>query len=320
MWKKKEISVSASSVIDLKAELFKKQEAFQKEKIRTGSASMRAVSSKPIKKPPKNKGVEQRAKRDAEEAPTLNSTLEASWVALQRKSKIYDKMAREGAGGDENDEETLVDFLYKNASDDQALQQQVELVEEDDEDAWVEAVDEFGRTRIVRRSQVDNLGLRFVKGASGDAAADDNDQGDTPTLLSGDMRQEMERQEWEREAEQELATGAPGHFDSRREIRTLGTGFYQFAQDDAERARQMQELKSIRDDTLENRDKSVQAKQGREKRLDSRRQKLLQMRAAKKRKLGAEVDDDERKVERHDGDDGRDGTALVDDLLGMAGS
>ncbi|KAJ3160830.1 hypothetical protein HDU86_008190 [Geranomyces michiganensis] len=290
MWKRKEIAVGASSVVDLKAELFKKQEEYEKEKLRTGSAITRQISSKPIKKPPKNKGVEQRSLRDAEELPTLDSTLEASWVALQRKAKLYDKLAKEGAEGKDNEnDDSLVDFLYKTAPEDEAVQ--AAEADADDGDAWVEAMDEFGRTRIVRTSQVESLGLRFVKGGpeghdtkpeSGDAV---------PSMLSDDMRREMEREAWEANARQEMASGAQAHFDSRREIRTLGTGFYQFAQDDEERARQMRELDDIRAATLEGREKTAGMKGGKAKRLDERK-RLLKERAAaaaaKRRKTAGE--------------------------------
>lgn len=70
MWKKKEISVSSASVranflastttifipiqfprqvVDLKAELFKKQQELAAEKARTGASTTKAVSLKPIK-------------------------------------------------------------------------------------------------------------------------------------------------------------------------------------------------------------------------------------------------------------------------------
>ncbi|KAJ3153905.1 hypothetical protein HDU89_008770 [Geranomyces variabilis] len=290
MWKRKEIAVGASSVVDLKAELFKKQEEYEKQKLRTGSASSRPISSKPIKKPPKNKGVEQRSLRDAEELPTLNSTLEASWVALQRKAKIYDKLVKEGAEGkDSENDDSLVDFLYKSAPDDAAVKAAEPEADDDGDDAWVEAVDEFGRTRIVRTSQVESLGLRFVKGSpagQNDRTLESGDAG--PSMLSDDMRREMEREAWEANARQEIASGSQAHFDSRREIRTLGTGFYQFAQDDEERARQMRELDDIRADTLQGREKTAGMKGGKAKRLDERK-RLLKERAAaaaaKRRKI-----------------------------------
>ncbi|KAJ3007767.1 hypothetical protein HKX48_008950 [Thoreauomyces humboldtii] len=314
MWKKNEISVSASSVVDLKAELFKKQEEFAKEKLRTGSATTRAISSKPIKKPPKNRGVDDRAARDARELPALASSLEASWVALQRKTKIYDKLSKEGGAGDEGNEDELVDFLHKNGPEEEAVK--AADVTEEDGDGWVEAVDEFGRTRIVRQSQVEKLGLSFVKGGQG--TSDDHDDGSGPSLLSDDMRREMERVAWEKNAEAELLseTNGLGHFDSRKEIRTLGVGFYQFSQNDEDRKRQMDALNTIRDDTLDSQKKTTMLKNIRKDRLEDRK-RALKERAAKRRKTTEQsaVERDRGDVPGTEGAGDEDVGTMVDDFL-----
>ncbi|KNC98192.1 uncharacterized protein SPPG_06594 [Spizellomyces punctatus DAOM BR117] len=312
MWKRKEIAVNSSSVVDLKAELFRKKEEFEREKLRTGSSTLRAVSNKPIKKPPKNKGVEQRARQDEEEIQTLSSTLESSWVALQRKAKLYDKLVDEGGTGeDEKDEEALVDFLQKSLTDSD-LPAPSPDIEDVGEDTWVEAVDEFGRTRIVRKDDVSKLGLRFIK--EGEAGGNgENEQG--PSLVSDDMRREMEREQWEKEAREALASG---HYDSRRENRTMGVGFYQFSQDDEERRKQMEELKDMRNETLESRTRAARMKDARKDKLDERK-RLLKERAAKRRKVingesegaGALAGDNDGS-EKGDGDELRD---VVSDFL-----
>ncbi|KAI9001686.1 hypothetical protein BC832DRAFT_593978 [Gaertneriomyces semiglobifer] len=282
MWKRKEIAVSSSSVVDLKAELFRKKEEFEKAKLQ-GDTTLRPVSTKPIKKPPKNKGVEQRAQRDQHSEPeTIGATLESSWVALQRKAKLYEKLAQEGGSleDDEKEDGALVDFLQKTIEGHDVTNEDDSTPEISADDPWVEAVDEFGRTRIVRRSQVSELGLRFQKaGESVTTAGDDQDEG--PSLLSDDMRREMERQQWEEEARKEL--DAP-HFDSKREIRTLGVGFYQFSQDEEERKHQMEELKGMRDETLVNRQAAAKMRDSRKEKLEERR-RLLKERAQKRRKL-----------------------------------
>ncbi|TPX70942.1 hypothetical protein SpCBS45565_g01523 [Spizellomyces sp. 'palustris'] len=279
MWKRKEIAVNSSSVVDLKAELFRKKEEFEREKLRTGSSTLRAVSNKPIKKPPINKGVEQRARQDEQEIQTLSSTLELSWVALQRKAKLYDKLVDErGTGEDEKDEEALVDFLQKSLTDADLPVPSPADIEDAGEDTWVEAVDEFGRTRIVRKNDVSKLGLRFIKeGEAGENG--ESEQG--PSLVSDDMRREMEREQWEKEAREAMASG---HYDARRENRTMGVGFYQFSQDDEERRKQMEELKDMRDETLESRTRAARMKDARKEKLEERK-RLLKERAAKRRKV-----------------------------------
>ena len=77
--------------------------------------------------------------------PTVETfDLESSWVALSRKSKLYNEYSQD-ADFDES-EDCLVDFTKKEISKTRNITDQESL------DPWVEIVDEFGRNRLVRSS------------------------------------------------------------------------------------------------------------------------------------------------------------------------
>ncbi|KAF9365032.1 hypothetical protein BGX34_011704 [Mortierella sp. NVP85] len=113
-------------------------------------------------------------------------------------------------------------------------------------DPWVEHVDEFGRTRLVRQSEIprpepmeeahQTLGIR-------------NPANPFPVFRNHDA---IDKEEWIRDATGDMM--APGysmantvrHYDNTKERRTHGVGFYAFSHDEDERQRQMRELQEIR--------------------------------------------------------------------------
>ncbi|KAJ1560505.1 hypothetical protein HK096_008404, partial [Nowakowskiella sp. JEL0078] len=152
-----------------------------------------------------------------------------------------------------------------------------------DEDPWIEVADEFGRTRIIRTSEKGGYIKRFVKEGNSSLSNDNSDS--TPTLVSNDMRLAMERERWEEEARKEM--NEPyirnvNHYNSKSEIRNLGVGFYQFAQSDEERKKQMNELKDMRNETINSRDITTQIQQIRKNKIEERKKLILEK---KKKKL-----------------------------------
>lgn len=258
--------------------------------------------------------------RLSEVAPSV----EQSWVALQRKAKLYDKLKEERGPdlGGRADEDVLVDFVRKayEAKEDsdsdgrpgKRKRTNEKAPVDDDLDPWVEYLDEFGRTRIARRSQVpalppqpqQALAKGFVKAGQTAGTSDE------PALLSKDMMIERERQEWEQSAQGELAAGAgtsaPRHYDSNREVRNLGVGFYQLAQDDEQRKEQLEELKSLRNQTKQARETERARKDKRKERLEERRKMLL---AKVRRQRGEEDTPDE--------DVAKDQTAKAEDEVSL---
>jgi hypothetical protein len=110
--------------------------------------------------------------------------LEASWVALLRKSKQYQDLQ----GQDVQQDDVLVDFLYKQ--DDSVNPAFLQS-----ENQWVEIVDEFGRTRLVRREEVPVQPVQPVESRE-----------QTHGMMSADMMREQERQEWEESLQNEQRT------------------------------------------------------------------------------------------------------------------
>ncbi|CAG8519433.1 13860_t:CDS:2 [Acaulospora morrowiae] len=256
------IEISSASVIDLKAELFKQKEEFKKQREEANNQPVSAALRKSVKKPGlwerQNKGVNERSHRDELElvdAPTL----EASRIAMERKAKLYDQLKKTGISDDRLAEEVLVDFdrkAWENPSDDESNDEK----QNENDDPWVEYVDEFGRTRLCRKSQL-------PKDDSSNTSIPDAES--APTDLDDTSPMEDERQRWEEAALKELKSG-PIHYDETKEIRTKGVGFYRFSKDEEERQKQMRELKEMRLETEMKRAGHQSIKNKRKAQLDAR--------------------------------------------------
>jgi hypothetical protein len=161
--KPKEIVVGASTVLNLRAELAKKEAQFMKERAKIGNSISTAqltkwkVDVKKNKNLQSNKGVAERSMKDEAEMDQ-GSVLEASARALERKAQIYNQLKNSNKDIPENDN-LLVDFLIKNVEEDldeqprrkKRLWMETKPVK-GEELNWIEITDEFGRTRLVRRN------------------------------------------------------------------------------------------------------------------------------------------------------------------------
>lgn len=293
MDKKKPFTVTASSLVDLKAELYRKQEQFKQEKLAQSAGSGFKVKDKETKKPSvwskQNAGVSSRAQKDAEQLAEEQNTLSAATRKLEEKAKLYEQMSK----GDFPDEETeglfLVDFTQKiiDKKKETLLQQEQEREREEEdrassspvpapqnpEEEWVDYVDSLGRSRKCMKKDLPDfqrmdLDLNNKKGKV------TNEK----TLLSEDMRRELQRQEWEREEEEVMKRPVgPIHYEDIRaqEARELGVGYFAFSQDQEQRRQQRDTLDMLRDQTTEHRNKR--------ERLKEKRQAMLKARLAKVR-------------------------------------
>ncbi|KAG9285389.1 hypothetical protein G9A89_010864 [Geosiphon pyriformis] len=262
------IDISSSSVVDLKAELFKQKEEFKKQKAAAGDKPIIAASRLQGKKQDiwtrQNKGVSDRSKRDMALMGELEKpTLEASRLALQRKAKLYDRLKKTGIEDEKLAEEILVDFDRKISE--QPFDNDLDT-EENDDDPWVEYIDEYGRTRVTRKSQVPKELSPPPKSLAGDGDGDGDEQ---PTMMSKDMYMEQERRRWEEEALAEINNG-PLHYDETKEIRTKGVGFYRFSKNEEERQEQMSALKEMRYETEQKRSLRKNIKDKRKSQLEAR--------------------------------------------------
>ncbi|XP_073207392.1 coiled-coil domain-containing protein 174 isoform X2 [Lepidochelys kempii] len=284
-------------LVDLKAELFRKQEEFKKEKLLKDagvSVKPQTTNKKPSIWTKQNTGVSSRAEKDVEQKIEEDQTLEKARQKLEEKAKLYEKMTK----GDFPDEETedlyLVDFAQKiidkrreikdlceseaarktseQEEDEEKTLPEIEIPPpKDPSEEWVDYVDSLGRSRRCMKKDLPNL-LKMDKELQGKR------QGiEVKTLSSEDMRRELQRQQWEREEEEALKKPVgPIHYEDIREneARQLGVGYFAFARDRAQRNKQMETLEMLREQTTDQRTKREHLKEKRKAVLKTRLSKL----------------------------------------------
>ncbi|KAF6757270.1 hypothetical protein DFP72DRAFT_809473 [Ephemerocybe angulata] len=263
--KAKEKGISTTSFFDLKAELSKQEADFAKSKA-AGKRTIVGGVPRPDKKPTvwarQNKGVSARATRDLELEAIDKPTLESARAVLERKAKIYEKL-RKGKSGGLNDAQynsLLVDFdtagpsgMYEADSDDDDESLTVPKGPNEDNDPVIEYEDEFGRVRTSRLSEVPRH-LLPKEHKDPDSDEDDiiyNPEGHFPVYEPSEERiQDIEKKY------AESNNPLVDRYDSTRENRAKGAGFYQFSADEETRKAQMEELKTARTETEKAREDS----------------------------------------------------------------
>lgn len=306
--KKKPYNVTASSLVDLKAELYRKQEKFKHDRLGQDAGAAQKSKTK-IKKPniwtKQNEGVNARAQRDVQQTVEEENTLDKSRQKLEEKARLYEQMTK----GDFPDEETeslfLVDFTQKiinqrnepqsctadEAGDRDGEDSDVNVPVPDPQNAneeWVDYVDALGRSRRCLRK--DLTGFQKMDQDLQNKRVTGTDR----TLLSDDMRREMQREQWEKEEEEQMKRPVgPIHYENIREqeARELGVGYFAFAQDEDRRRKQRETLDMLRDQTTEQRGKREQLKDKRKSLLEARLAKV-RMRRIKKSKLESGDEED----------------------------
>ncbi|TRZ21904.1 hypothetical protein HGM15179_005193 [Zosterops borbonicus] len=309
--RKKPLDVAASSLVDLKAELFRKQEEFKKEKLLKDAgvfAKPRTSNKKPSIWTKQNTGVVNRAAKDVEQKAEEQDILDKSRKKLEEKAKLYEKMTK----GDFPDEETedlyLVDFTQKiidkqhevqelhqseaagktseRDTDEEETQPEADIPPpEDPDEEWVDYVDFLGRSRRCMKKDLASL-LKMDQELQGKRQEPDGN-----TLLSEDMRRELQRQQWEKEEEEALRKPmGPIHYEDIREneARQLGVGYFAFSRDQELRHKQRATLDMLREQTLDQRNKREQLKEKRKAALDARLSKLRARKIKKLREAGLE--------------------------------
>ncbi|KAK5169683.1 uncharacterized protein LTR77_005661 [Saxophila tyrrhenica] len=253
-----------------------------------------------------NRNTAKRAKRDAEDSPHfeqkhttdgegLDSKIwERSKRKMEEKARLYAAMRR----GDVEDAEGKfgVDFDRKWAEEGEKEDEEVEDEDEDEEGEGqeeVEYTDEFGRVRTGTRAQAERV-QRAVQARP--LAPSHIIHGDTiqHSAFDPDAPIAAQMAELARKRDKSLTPPPDEHFDASKEVRSKGTGFYQFSEDVEERKRQMAGLESERKET-ERKRAERQEKLEERKRLVEERRKEVQGRRAKRKadefleELGAEM-------------------------------
>ncbi|KAI0468999.1 hypothetical protein F4859DRAFT_523223 [Xylaria cf. heliscus] len=223
---------------------------------------------------------------------------------MEEKARLYAAMKRGDYVAKENEAAPLVDFDRKWAErhpeDDEGRcsssgsdNESSDNDDGDDGQEMIEYQDEFGRTRVGTRAEAQRQERRLARAALG--AAELEDMAAVPTarprnLIYGDAIQTgaFAPEDATLSAMAALAakrdrepTPPPDtHFDGRAEIRTKGTGFYQFSRDDeASRAREMAALAAERESTERVRRARADERERRRREIEERRRKIGRRRA-----------------------------------------
>uniref|UniRef100_A0A8C3X8Q0 Coiled-coil domain containing 174 n=1 Tax=Catagonus wagneri TaxID=51154 RepID=A0A8C3X8Q0_9CETA len=286
--RKKPLDVTASSLVDLKAELFRKQEEFKQEKLL------------------KDAGVLGKPKTtNKEEQKTLDKAREK----LEEKAKLYEKMTKGDFIDEEVEDMYLVDFTQKiidrhkemeavganrdsrrtgKRDDDEEILSEKDIPPpQDPSEEWVDYVDSLGRSRRCMKKDLPDL-LEMDKNLQGRLFVSPANE---KTLLSEDMRKELQRQQWEEEEREALKRPmGPVHYEDIREneARQLGVGYFAFARDKELRNKQMKTLEMLREQTTDQRTKRENIKEKRKAILEARLAKLRQKKMKKSKEDGAE--------------------------------
>ncbi|XP_038881101.1 uncharacterized protein At4g18257-like [Benincasa hispida] len=115
--------VGASSIMELKAHLYKSQEESKKSKELAGPGvefhrAKNKITPKDILSS-RNSGVEARALKDKLELKAINDG-SVSYAALEKKAALYDKLVKGELSDEEDQEKYCVDFFRKNLEQDES--------------------------------------------------------------------------------------------------------------------------------------------------------------------------------------------------------
>jgi len=312
----KRLQVDATSLADLKAELFRKKGEAVKNK-QKGNYRPEKVHDKGGKKTniwsKENTGLAARIQKDMEKKKEEERTQERVRMMLERKSRLYDSL-KKGKGNSEVAENFLVNFGgANNDSDSEDDARDYPALSEGDQ--WVEYVDALGRTRKCMKKDLPDLQRQDKEMVREDTVEpQETGQGlrkEEPDLLSEDMRRDLIRQKWEQQ-EMENLTKENLHYSDVRfdEARAHGAGFYNFSKDEEKRSQEQVTLKKLHEETDEMR---KQKEKKAEKRKKEMAERIKKIKAKKRQKQGLPpLSDDESDTEDKDGnnsnsdDDGND--------------
>ncbi|KAI0450789.1 hypothetical protein F5B21DRAFT_415315 [Xylaria acuta] len=225
---------------------------------------------------------------------------------MEEKARLYAAMKRGDYVAKENEAAPLVDFDRKwaerhpedddddnnryssSGSDNESSDDN----DDDDDQEMVEYQDEFGRTRAGTRAEAQRQERRVARAALG--AAELDAMAAVPTarprnLIFGDAIQTgaFAPEDATLDAMAALAarrdrepTPPPDtHFDGGAEIRTRGTGFYQFSREAEARAREMGDLRAAREETERVRRSGRERDEDEDKDKERRRREIEERRA-----------------------------------------
>jgi hypothetical protein len=296
--KNKPITLSSTSIHALSTELSLVRSQLSK----TGKFAAASRPSNTKKLFSHNRGVSSRNAKDLHDGAFGKSIrelggaitehdLERSRKKLEIKAKLYGKMKRGEMGpGGKYEKDGLVDFDRKWAEegsgdddddeDDQEQEQEQEMVEYEDE---------FGRTRMGSKAEVEREKRREEAAAA--AAKEISGDRSRPLPPSGIIygntiqTHAFETLEFSAipkaadptaalptEEEEELENET--HYDASKEVRTKGVGFYQFSKDARIRKEEMAQLEKEREKTERERVERTEKRKRKREELEKRREEI----------------------------------------------
>lgn len=266
----KKINVSYSSLVGLKAELLRKhaevEEAKAKQSVKKTNLPKAKVKTKTIKNKEEKKSNNKSGKvTEIEDINLLNK----SKYMLEAKSKLYDKLKKQGYrggnrnsyGNDDDDDSNryLVDFSNKSDESEPEIHREEDYNDyaSDPEEDWVEYQDCFGRTRKCLRKDLPKMKEKdnLIKEEIVEKKVENENENNNKTqykFIPPEKEPEIEimRKKWE-EQEEKLTHKSDIHYQDVLfdEARNHGVGYYAFSQDEEERAKQQANLAKLRKET-----------------------------------------------------------------------
>lgn len=295
---KNTININAASIVDLKAELLRKQDQLRSRKPNNDEttdsqlydASTYRASRLPKKihealaEPKSEKQVrslENKKDREARNQQRLEEEKvhAKSKEMLMKKSQLYEKMKKgQVVVDDDDDEDVLVNFgekakLYRHEDD------------SEDDDEMVEIVDNFGRNRTVPKRDAH---LYVTK---------DEDSYDDEDSSDDFEREDRQREQYPKEEEIKISKPKIFYADvDDGEIRDHGAAHYALSADEEVRTKQLLLLNTLR--------KETETKRAERNRIKERRAQMLKDRLAKvAARKGIELPKEEEKTEPTKNDD-----------------
>ncbi|XP_012234361.1 coiled-coil domain-containing protein 174 [Linepithema humile] len=290
----KKINVNYSSLVGLKAELLRKQAEVNEVKLKTEHINKPSQLNKKRSKKIPTEGVKKNTKEliDSEDIIAHKK----SRLMLEAKTRLYERLKK----SKNNNDKFLVDFKNKlDESDEEFVDEAIneEHPIEPDEN-WVEYKDCFGRTRKCLREDLPHMQKKdelikqeIMKGKTDEDGEEENKE--QYPIQEKEPEIEIMRRKWE-EQTQKLADKVDIHYQDILfdEARTHGVGYYAFSQDEEERAKQQENLASLRKETERKQREMKEVKELKE-RMEQNRLKVARMRQRIRAGLPAELTEEE---------------------------
>lgn len=221
---------------------------------------------------------------------------EAARRRMEEKARLYAAMKRGDYVPKEGEAAPLVDFDRKwaQAQEDGKADSSSSDDDNDDDDEdnvdneTVEYTDEYGRTRRGTRAEVARMERRQrVRAYAAQEAETMSARPRAPDkVIYGDAIQseafraadEGKMEELARKRDRSMTPPEMKHYDADSEIRTKGTGFFQFSKDEGTRQAEMASLEAERLNTERERERKDEEKDRRRREVEERRRVIEQRR------------------------------------------